>query len=446
MNALNRFFKGSIKAKLVKVFVMQVAAISAATVLGVYAAAVVVERGLMQQALNGEAQHFWENRAENPEFPLPNTEHLVGYLSGPGVDTPLPEWLTGHSPGYGRVHKSEHNTPVLHVTERNGQRLYLVFDENQVSNLAFYFGIAPLTGVLLVIYVLAWMGYIMSRRAVSAVVQLAEIVRSFDFQEGRFEQMQFEELADITDPEVLALVNAFEQFTTRLERFVARERNFTRNASHELRTPLAVLKANLDLVRKNPESPRLPATIERMSRTVRDMESLVETLLLLARESESKLSWSSVVLNDLVADQLEQVEKAIDRPSVKTEFHADCLLETEAPERVLGIIFHNLLRNAMTFTEDGTVSVHIDRHSVTIRDTGCGMTEEDLERVFEPFYRAHDRSNEGYGLGLAIVARLARRFGWPLEVESEVGAGTSFRVSFPKARRLAFVGQGDAEA
>ena len=360
MNALNRFFKGSIKAKLVKVFVMQVAAISAATVLGVYAAAVVVERGLMQQALNGEAQHFWENRAQDPEFPLPNTEHLVGYLSGPGVETPLPEWLAGHPPGYGRVHKGEHNNPVLHVTERDGQRLYLVFDENQVSNLAFYFGIAPLTGVLLVIYVLAWMGYIMSRRAVSAVVQLAEIVRSFDFQEGRFEQMQFNELADITDPEVLALVNAFEQFTTRLERFVARERNFTRNASHELRTPLAVLKANLDLVRKNPESPRLPATIARMSRTVRDMESLVETLLLLARESESKLSWSSVVLNDLVADQLEQVEKAIDRPSVKTELHADCLLETEAPERVLGIIFHNLLRNAMTFTEDGTVSVHID--------------------------------------------------------------------------------------
>jgi signal transduction histidine kinase len=332
----------------------------------------------------------------------------------------------------------------MHVSERNGQYLYLLFDENQVSDLAFYFGIAPLTGVLLVIYVLSFMGYLMSRRAVSAVVQLAEVVRNFDFQEGRFEQMQFEELADISDPEVLALVNAFDQFTTRLERFVTRERNFTRNASHELRTPLAVLKANLDLIRKNPESPRLPVTIERMTRTVRDMESLVETLLLLARESESKLSWSSVVINDLVADQLEQVEKAIDRPGVKTEFHADCLLETQAPERVLGIIFHNLLRNAMTFTDQGTVSVHIDQHSVIVRDTGCGMSEEDLKRASEPFYRAHDRSNEGYGLGLAIVSRLCRRFGWPLEAESEVGVGTSFRVNFPKARRREFVGRKEA--
>lgn len=443
MDGLNRFFKGSIKAKLVKVFVIQVAAISAATVLGVYAAAVIVERGLVQEALNGEAEHFWANREADPDFPVPNTENLVGHLYGEGIAAERPDWLQGIGPGYGRIRKGD-NTPVMHVSERNGQYLYLLFDENQVSDLAFYFGIAPLTGVLLVIYVLSFMGYLMSRRAVSAVVQLAEVVRNFDFQEGRFEQMQFEELADISDPEVLALVNAFDQFTTRLERFVTRERNFTRNASHELRTPLAVLKANLDLIRKNPDSPRLPVTIERMTRTVRDMESLVETLLLLARESESKLSWSSVVINDLVADQLEQVEKAIDRPGVKTEFHADCLLETQAPERVLGIIFHNLLRNAMTFTDQGTVSVHIDQHSVIVRDTGCGMSEEDLKRASEPFYRAHDRSNEGYGLGLAIVSRLCRRFGWPLEAESEVGVGTSFRVNFPKARRREFVGRKEA--
>ncbi len=442
MRPLNRILKGSIRTKLVRVFILQVLAISAATVLGVYAAALVVEQVLVQEALNGEAEHFWENRAVNPGFPLPNTDNLTGYLSGPGANEPLPDWLADREPGFGRVEKGEGTVPVLHVSERNGQRLYLVFDENQVSNLAFYFGIAPLTGVLLIIYVLTWLGYLMSRRAVSAMVQLADAVRNFDFQEGRFDQLRLEDMTDTTDTEVLALVNAFDQFTTRLERFVARERNFTRNASHELRTPLAVLKGNLDILKKNPDSPRRTDTYERMARTVRDMESLVETLLILARESESKLSWSSVVLNDLVAEQLDQVTRAVDRPEVRTSMSADVLLETEAPERVLGIIFHNLLRNAMTFTASGEVSVHVDAHSVTVRDTGCGMSDGDLERAFEPFYRAHDRSNEGYGLGLAIVARLCRRFGWPLEAESELGVGTSFRVSFPKARRVEFVGRG----
>lgn len=440
MGALNRLLRGSIKTKLVRVFVLQALAISVATALGVYGAAKVVEQVLVREALNGEAEHFWEHRARIPDFPLPDTNNLRGYMAGAPRGTP-PDWLADAEAGFfGRLADDTGRHPVVHVSERDGRRLYLVFDEMQVSSLAFWFGVAPLTGVLLLIYLLTWVGYVLSHRVVSTVVQLADAVRSFDFQQGNFDALRLDDFASTTDTEVLAMVNALDQFSSRLERFITRERNFTRNASHELRTPLAVLKGNLDLLNKFPDSPKRDEVIQRMVRTVRDMESLVETLLILARESESKLSWSSVVLNDLVAEQLDQVRRAIDKPGIRTQLTADCLLETEAPERVLGIIFHNLLRNAMTFTESGEVSVHIDAHSVTVRDTGCGMSEAELERVFEPFYRAHDRSNEGYGLGLAIVSRLCRRFGWPLEVDSEVGAGTSFRVSFPKASSIAFRG------
>lgn len=439
MSALNRFFRGSIKAKLVKVFVLQILAISVATVLGVYAAAFVVEQVLVREALNGEAEHFWAQYEEDSSFPLPNTNNLRGYFAGED-SSQLPRWLENVESGFARHQTPSGREPVVHVSERDGKRLVLVFDEMQVSSLAFYFGIAPLTGVLLLIYVLTWLGYLMSRRAVSTIVHLADAVRSFDFQEGNFDAFRLDQFVDTSDPEVLALMNALEQFSSRLERFVARERNFTRNASHELRTPLAVIKGNLELLQKFPDLPKRDEVIERMSRTVRDMESLVETLLILARESESKLTWSSVVINDLVSEQFDQVKRAMNKPEIETDLTAECLLETEAPERVLGIIFHNLLRNAMAFTESGKVSVHIDQHSVVIRDTGCGMSETDLERIFEPFYRAHDRSNEGYGLGLAIVSRLCRRFGWPLEVDSELGAGTVFRINFPKARTQTFGG------
>jgi len=441
MSAFNQIFKGSINTKLVRVFVIQILAISIATVLGVYAAAFVVEQVLVQEALNGEAEHFWENYRVDPDFPLPHTNNLQGYLEGVRPADAPPERLRELEPGFDRQRLESGAHPVVHVSERDGKKLILVFDEMQVSGLAFYFGIAPLTGVLLLIYVLTWVGYLLSRRAVSAVVALSDAVRSFDFQEGNFDAFRLEKFSDSTDPEVLALSNALEQFSNRLERFVARERNFTRNASHELRTPLAVLKGNIDLLRKFPDSPKRDETVERMGRTVRDMESLVETLLILARETESKLEWSSVVLNDLVSEQADQVKRAIGKPDVEIRFSADCLLETQAPERVLGIIFQNLLRNALTYTEKGEVNIHIDQHSVWIRDTGCGMSETDLERVFEPFYRAHDRSNEGYGLGLAIVSRLCRRFGWPLEVESELNAGTVFRVNFPKARPQNFRGK-----
>lgn len=429
-----RIFTGGIKTKLVKVFVLQLLAISVATILGVYAAAWVVERVLVQEALNGEAEHFWTHYRADPGFPLPNTNNLRGHMAPGGDESYVPGWLHGQEPGFRRVKEGTDSEPVIHVTEKGGDRLYLVFDEVQVSQLAFYFGVAPLTGVLLLIYILTWAGYVMSRRAVSTIVQLADAVRNYDFRSGQLDELDPEDFGAGNDTETLALINAFNQFIHRLESFIQRERNFTRNASHELRTPLAVLRANLDLVTRNrPADCPDTATFERMARTVRDMEGLVETLLILARESESRLNWSSVVLNDLLVDTLDQVERAIERPEVTTAIRAAGVMEIDAPERVLAIVFTNLLRNALSYTEQGHVHVLIDRNGVTVQDSGCGMSEADLDRMFEPFYRGHDRSNEGYGLGLSIVRRLCHRFGWKIHADSELGVGTEIRIEFPQA-------------
>lgn len=433
MKPLNRLLTGGLRTRLVRVFLLQILAISIATVLGVYAAAWVVERVLVQEALNGEAEYFWDRYGANSDFPLPDTNNLTAYLAEGGDVSSVPEWLRDEPPGFRRGHRGDKSSPVVHVSERGDDRLYLVFDEMQVSSLAWYFGIAPLTGVLLLIYMLTWVGYIMSRRAVSTVVQLADAVRNYDFRSGKLEELSEEDFGETTDTETLALINAFNQFIRRLESFIQRERNFTRNASHELRTPLAVLRSNLGLLQKQSDPETREKTVERMNRTVRDMEALVETLLILARESESRLNWSSVVLNDLLADLLEQLSSTIGRPEVTTSLRANGLLEISAPERVLAIVFTNLLRNAFSYTEKGRVQVLIDRNGVTVQDSGCGMSEADLERMFEPFYRGHDRSNEGYGLGLSIVRRLCDRFGWHLHADSELGAGTEIRVEFPQA-------------
>jgi len=437
---------GGLNTKLVRVFILQVLAISLATVLGVYAAALVVEHVLVKEALNGEAEHFWSNYADNTDFPLPNTNNLHGYMARDGDDSTVPLWLRDHTTGFGRVEVSDQSHPVVHVSDRGADRLFLVFDEVQVSALAFYFGIAPLTGVLLMIYLLSWLGYLMSRRAVSTVVHLADAVRNYDFQSGQFEKFNVQAFDDASDSEVVTMVNAFNQFIERMEAFIQRERTFTRNASHELRTPLAVVKANLDLLKKVDDPEKIQCIQERMARTVRDMEALVETLLILARESESKLSWSAVVINDLIADVFDQVQRAVPREGVETEIKGEGLLEIDAPERVLAIVFTNLLRNAFTYTEHGRISVLIDDRGVSIKDSGCGMSEADLERMFEPFYRGHDRSNEGYGLGLSIVQRLCHRFGWTLRADSELGVGTEMRVEFPKATFKRFAGKQDPTA
>ncbi len=425
---------GGINTKLVRVFVLQIIAISLATVLGVFAAGLIAERVLLKEALTGEAMHFWEHYQKDANFALPNTNNLTGYLSTRDDEADLPTWLHNKTDGFYRVTKETGFRPLVFVSSEQNARLFLVFDQVQVSQLALYFGIAPLTAVLLLIYLMTWAGYVMARRAVSTMVHLAERVRNYDIKSDYFEPLEGSDFGDVDDTEVLTLVNAFNQFISRIESSLKRERNFTRNASHELRTPLAVLKANLDLLERFDQPEKRQAVIARMHRTVSGMEELVETLLLLARDAESSLSTDSVNINQLLEELLEEIGSAVGQPEVAYHLRAEGVLELEAPARVLSILFTNLIRNAMMYTDQGSVEVLIDRRGVVIKDTGCGMGESEIEQMFQPFVRGHDRSNEGYGLGLAIVRRLCDRFAWDLRAQSEEGLGTEIRIEFPRAR------------
>lgn len=425
---------GGLRSKLVRVFILQLLAISVATILGVLAAAIIVERVLVREALNGEAEHFWSLFRDDHQFPLPNTNNLRGYLAMGDDHSQVPDWLAHQSAGFRRVSLADRSGPLVHVSEHGDARLFLVFDQVQVSALALTFGIAPLTGVLLLIYMLTWLGYVVSRRAVSTVVKLADSVRNYDLRSGEFELLSTEEFGSLDDAEVLTLVNAFNQFVARMEAFIQRERTFARNASHELRTPLAVFKANLDLLDRFDEPERRQAVLMRMRRTVDDMEDLVETLLILARETESQLAWSTVNLNEVLTELLDQVQRAVPKAQVSTMVVSEGVLEVEAPGRVLAIVFMNLLRNAMLYTDEGEVRVIVGDGQVSIQDSGCGMSDGEVERMFEPFYRGQDRSTPGYGLGMAIVRRLCDRFGWPLSVTSEPNVGTEIRIEFPRSR------------
>ena len=100
---------------------------------------------------------------------------------------------------------------------------------------------------------------------------------------------------------------------------------------------------------------------------------------------------------------------------------------------MLGVVVRNLLRNACNFTEHGAIDVLIGADAIVIRDTGIGMSAETLRHAFEPFYRADAFNPMGKGFGLTIASRLARRFGWRLELASVPDAGTTATIRFTPA-------------
>ncbi len=426
-----------IQSRLIRVFAVQATLVSLATGLGVFAAYKIAEDILVREALTGEAEHYWQLVAEHGDYPLPNTKNMQGYRAGLGSLETLPEDLRALEPGFGR-HPFEGNTPLVLVSEQDGERLYLIFKEEQVSRLALFFGVAPLTVVLILIYLASWFTFRQSQRVISPVVQLAKVVEGTRIPDSETLASDLRPFHSI-DADIDTLATSIEHFAARLHSFIERERTFTRDASHELRTPLAVLKGSMDVLEQvETFSTQGQGVILRMRKTVQDMEELIETLLLLAREEDTQLEVSPILLNDLLPTIIAQTQRALGAEDDLVILEQNTLLEVPASSKVLTILMTNLLRNAIHHgaspeSPPGSVSVRISDHAVTVTDTGPGMDEEQMRKAFQPFYRGSS-DGQGHGLGLTIVKRLCHRFGWQLEPHSAVGQGMTISIRFPEAR------------
>lgn len=428
-------YKKGLQHKLTRVFLLQALLISVAVVLGIFVSAKIFENVLVKEALEGEAAHYWARYEEDNAAAVPDTLNLLGYTAVGGDMTGIPGELRSLRPGYHRMQLSGGTEPLVYVEDRADVRLFLVFDEEQVASLAFYFGIVPLSLALIVIYLLSWFSYRQSRRAVSPIIRLAQKVEAFDFSNQKLGEMDLTEFRASPDTEVFKLVDALDQFTDRVEQFIEREKNFTRDASHEIRTPLAVIKSSVALLNKRDDfEGNEKRALVLVNQTISDMESLIETLLLLAREEFSALPVEQIVVNDLLSSVAYQVEKALSNDSVSMTLEEKCLLQVKAPEKVLTILFSNLLRNAFSYTHKGEVVVTVDEGAVTIKDNGTGMSEHILENIYKPFFRGQSES-PGHGLGLSIVKRLCGHFGWTLKIISKPGRGTEVSVLFPESRQ-----------
>ncbi len=422
-----------VRARLGRAFALQIAVISAGVIVGVSGITFIVSDVLTREALQGEAAHFRARLADNPDQPLPDTNNMTGYLARNGDSSNLPTELRAQPPGFRRIEFAGER-PLLFVDDGPAGRLYLVFRQQQVSDLTLYFGVIPGAIVLLFIYGLSFVTYRLSQRAVSPLVSLAERLEAYDPTRDVNARLDLDDLRSGADAEVASMIEALDRFTHRLEAFLVRERNFTGDASHELRTPIAVVRACLDLLERDADRPIADAAaLGRMRLAVAQMQSLIDSLLLLAREDELRARSERTQVKTVV---LEQVDLLADLAretgaSVRVVDEGDPI--ATAPPRIVAIAFANLLRNALTYGRDAEVTITLGSDSVIVRDTGVGMSATDRERIFEPFYRgdaAQSQSREGHGLGLAIVRRLVDQFGWSIDVSSAPGEGTTVTLTF----------------
>jgi len=444
LNAVNnwsammfRSTNNRVQSRLLRVFVLQLILISIVTIIGVITASLIVERLLVNKALRGEAEFFWDRRTDTADFRLPETLNLAAYLSS-DKQKPVPATYTKLGLGQHRV-DDEGQRQIVHVSEVNGERLYLLFAGGTVSNLAFYFGVLPLILVLLTMYGFAFLAYLLSKEAVSPITRLANVIERFDFSKHEANELNLASLDQSSNSETEILAKALNHFVQRSSASIERERNFTRFASHELRTPLAVIQgsaSSLELL----ELEGAPArAVQRIKRTSRQMGDLLNTLLLLAREENEIESESSTPLNvnDLVDTLVAQLGSVHSDKGNESNVTHRQQLYVRAPESLLSIVLGNVLGNAFSYTTNGSIQVTVESDKIIVTDNGVGMDKAVIDQAFEPFFRANAESgpheHQGYrhqGLGLAIVKQSCRNYGWDIQLDSERGKGTTVSIVF----------------
>lgn len=239
--------------------------------------------------------------------------------------------------------------------------------------------------------------------------------------------------------EIQRLADTFDAMLARLESAFAQQRSFVMDVSHELRTPLTALRGNLDvMLMENGLDPDTRAQLEGMSSEVGRLIRLTSNLLYMAHaEAGREIARRPVELDALCFEVVHQASAL--RPDVTVRLGEEVQVIVPGDRDLLKQLVLNLVDNAIKFSpsnSDVTVSLH-ERGAgveVVVADRGPGIPPEQLDQIFERFYRvsgAQSRTVGGAGIGLAISRWIARAHGGDIRVESDVGVGSRFIVTLP---------------
>ena len=238
--------------------------------------------------------------------------------------------------------------------------------------------------------------------------------------------------------EVAPLAQALNDLFVRLQQAFEGERRFTADAAHELRTPLAALKIQAQVALRSTDETERQSALENVLHGVDRATRLVAQLLTLARvdPETAAMYYKPVELRSLAASVMVDIEPLAHAKQIEMTLEGCSLSKVLGDDAQLGLLLRNLLDNAIRYTPaGGKVSVTVQNTngiSLEVRDTGPGIAETEREQVQQRFYRITGSGEEGSGLGLSIVRRIAELHGAKLTLsDNDRGRGLLASVIWP---------------
>ncbi|ADD68413.1 integral membrane sensor signal transduction histidine kinase [Denitrovibrio acetiphilus DSM 12809] len=420
----------SLRIKIIMVFAGFSFLLGFALLMVILIATQYTEEYTLKKRLHLETERYVKSIVSSPvspgavsyEAPVPKSSLLTSYIG----DELLPEWaykeLSSLPEG---EYKKQHDNQIYYITISNlanHQRFYLIYNVTTMlsghENIAITRKYFMLT-LFPTFFIGLLLGIITAYKAVSPVIRLSSIIKKAEQNNTTPENFS----ADFGDDETGFLARTLEHSIKGMQSSIDREKAFARDASHELRTPVAIINGAASLLQKelDESDEKKLGLLARINRANKTMEHLINSFLWLSRQEKYHAvgaSKTSVVVKEVVENMNYLVQnKPIE---IIVEELEESILPVTPP--ILSILVGNLLRNAISYTVEGSVVISIYEKCIAVKDTGPGIPKDILNNlnIANGVPQA-----DGFGFGLSIVHRICSHIGWKLMIDSEEMKGST---------------------
>ncbi|MCP9763933.1 sensor histidine kinase [Lacihabitans soyangensis] len=243
--------------------------------------------------------------------------------------------------------------------------------------------------------------------------------------------------------EIAQLARNFNEMLSRIEKSFELQKSFVSNASHELRTPLAAIKSEIQVALEKDRTPEeYKEILKSLNIDNQRLIQLINGLLQLAKseKGDKSLQMVPIRIDEVLFEVQDELQHQHQNYRISIDFEEipddDESVTINGNKSLLRTLFNNLIDNACKYSENNMAVINIRFNKsnciINVADTGIGISKEDQEKVFEPFFRTKNASNyKGYGIGLSICKRIVDIHGGRIILKSELGQGSNFNVILP---------------